>query len=576
MRYWNATIWISTAAAVLAGTTGCHSSGQPSRGVIQRPVVVSENSPSGNHQRDTGLVNESAITHVVASESPAHATAPTEPERSSARRADKHVVPASAVVQKSASRESESSPRRPLFDIPKEVPGSDAPPLRVPPSEPNETEEARAAKIDKLYRPLAAVRSAEPSAETTEWTLAALEAFAFEHSPAIQQAAAQAEAARGAVIQAGLYPNPTVGYEADTVRTLDTNGYQGIFFEQQIVTGGKLDLKQSAAAMAHHNACLAIQKAKADVATQVRDAYYDYLVAQQRLRLARALAQFTDNIYRAQIDQVKADQAAAYEPLQLRVFGSHARNAVVASENAERAAWRRLAAALGATDLANLNVAGDADRTVPELHFEAAKATLLETHTDLLSAKNSITQARYQQQLECVRPKRPDLSLYGAVQHDYTGAPFGTTYNLQVGVPLPLFDRNQGNILQAQSQVLGNDRALADKQNELTARLADAFARYHTARQQAAMYRNEILPDQVRVYRGIYTRYQQDHKSVSFSDIVVAQQSLGSAVTSYTDALSEQWQAYVDIAGLLQLEDSNQLEQFAVPTTSETPPSPAP
>ena len=57
---------------------------------------------------------------------------------------------------------------------------------------------------------------------------------------------------------------------------------------------------------------------------------------------------------------------------------------------------------------------------------------------------------------------------------------------------------------------------------------------------------------------------------MNFGDIIVAQQTLGAAVSTYTDALGDQWQAYVDLAGLLQLEDLNQLEQLAaVPTTSE-------
>ena len=44
----------------------------------------------------------------------------------------------------------------------------------------------------------------------------------------------------------------------------------------------------------------------------------------------------------------------------------------------------------------------------------------------------------------------PNLTTNTVVQHDYTTPPFGrTTLNLQLSVPIPLFDRNHGNILAA-------------------------------------------------------------------------------------------------------------------------------
>lgn len=576
MRFMEVRARLFFASVFSIGIVGCHTSSVPTKGYVQRPpigaVVASTAVPNSQERNASGSVetiSNSAATHVDA----ATGVAPpgTSPD---SRSLNPKKTPTDKVLQVSATRnlqgEGERRVERPLFEIPKELPGSDAPQLQVPPSDPKESDDVRSSKIEKLYRPLSTVETSESPNNQTEWTIAALQAYAFDHSPSIQQAEAQMEAARGTMIQAGLHPNPLIGYEADTVRTLGTNGYQGVQVTAPIVTGGKLGLQQSAASMAYENACLAVRKARADVAIQVRDAYFDFLVSQERLRLQRALARFTDNIYRAQIEQVKGGQAAAYEPLQLRVFGSQARNAVAAAENAQRAAWRRLSASLGDPNLEPLHVVGNVDREVPELNFDSARNYLLESHTDLLSARNSITQSRYLAQLEYIKPRRPDLQVYTAVQHDYTGAPFNTTYNVQVNVPLAIFDRNQGNILQTQSLMVASDRALTDGQNNLTRQLAEAFSRYQTARRLAASYRDEILPDQVRVYRGVYSRYQQDRQAVNFGDIVVAQQTLGAAVSTYTDALSDQWQAYVDVAGLLQLEELGLLEQMAgVPPSSD-------
>lgn len=552
---------------LLTTTLGCRSSAVPTRGFVQRPPIGSTVATTADSLPPTDGYSAATVSSTAQKSTQLEEAAKNSVSLSRQKASDGKIVRVSTTAKLQSDEKHRSE--RPLFEIPKELPGSNAPQLHVPPADPQESDDARASKIEKLYRPLTAVESSEANNYQTEWTIAALQAYAFDHSPSIQQAEAQMEAARGTMIQAGLHPNPQIGYEADTVRTLATKGYQGVQVTAPIVTGGKLGLQQSAAAMAYENACLAVRKTRADVATQVRDAYFDFLVSQERLRLQRALARFTDNIYQAQIEQVKGGQAAAYEPLQLRVFGSQARNAVAAAENGMRAAWRRLSASLGDPNLEPLHVVGDVQREVPELNFDMAKNYLLESHSDLMSARNSITQSRYLAQLEYIKPRRPDLQVYTAVQHDYTGAPFNTTYNLQVNVPLAIFDRNQGNILQTQSLMVASDRALADGQNNLTRQLAEAFSRYQTSRRLAASYRDEILPDQVRVYRGVYARYQQDRQAVNFGDIVVAQQTLGAAVSTYTDALGEQWQAYVDLAGLLQLEELGQLEQLAA-----VPPAP--
>src|SRR5262249_40267321 len=92
-------------------------------------------------------------------------------------------------------------------------------------------------------------------------------------------------------------------------------------------------------------------------------------------------------------------------------------------------------------------------------------------------------------------------------------------------------------------------------QNDLTRRLAAAYERYENNRVLVRYYREEVLPSQVRVYRAVYERYQIEPEKVGYSDIVVAQRTLANALTSYLTALREQWNAVVDVAGLLQTDD---------------------
>lgn len=270
------------------------------------------------------------------------------------------------------------------LEIPQDIPGSEAAPLRLPPFDRNESDEQRRENIEKLFERLPDVserlRPAD-SAETRPLTLADLQQLAFEHNPALRRAAAEVEMSQGTAIQAGLHPNPQVGYEADTVRTLATRGYQGPFLQQTIVTGGKLTLAQNAATMGYHNSELALQAARIDVASQVRSAFYDTLVARENVRLMRALAKFTDDIYQAQIKLASGGQAAPFEPLQLRVLAMQARNAVVQAENEQESAWRRLTTAIGQPRMVAVPLIGEVAEALPSLDFETARKHLLTNHT---------------------------------------------------------------------------------------------------------------------------------------------------------------------------------------------------
>ena len=182
------------------------------------------------------------------------------------------------------------TPPQPL-QIPPALPGSEAPPIRLPPVHPGEVETQRRIEIEKLYAALPAMPSPvgpQLLPGQAALTLDEAQRLAMSRSPLIRQAAADVEAARGTAIQAGLHPNPHVGYQADDINTGSTAGYQGVGISQTISTGGKLKLARSAACMDLENARLTLLRTQYDLATQVRSNYFAVLVALERFRVNRA------------------------------------------------------------------------------------------------------------------------------------------------------------------------------------------------------------------------------------------------------------------------------------------------
>ena len=441
--------------------------------------------------------------------------------------------------------------------IPSVLPGADAPPLKVPRFDRDQPTEERLRQIESLFKPLPEIvaESVVPhDPAKPALALAELQQLAYDNSPKLRQAAADVETARGQAIQAGLYPNPVAGYEGDNMHQGNTAGLQGGFVSQEFVTAHKNKLARDVALHDMQAAEFALRRTRIELASLVRNGYFDVLVAQQRVKYTRALAEAAERVYRAQIELVAGGEAAAYEPLQLRVFALQARNAVRRAENAYLASWRQLAANLGLPDLAAAELAGSVDAPPPRVTYQAALNYLLAQHTDLAIAQTQIDKALVNLRLQRVTPI-PNVNVLTVFQHDSTTLPNNAAFNLQVGVPLPVFNNNRGNIVAAEAQLVGAQQNWNDTRNTLTARLADIFQRYASNTTIAASYRTDILPDQVRTSRGVYEQFRQAGDAVDFAQVVVSWQALSQVIQDYLGALDDQWQAVVDLAQLLQVDD---------------------
>ena len=444
------------------------------------------------------------------------------------------------------------------LNIPAEVPGSEARRLELP-----KDPAAKQREIERLFPalpPLPAAPTAVAGPNGRPYTLADLQQIAAANSPQLRQAAADVEAARGNMIQANAYPNPTVSYQMQPSNNGSTPGADGFGVDQTIKTGGKLRLQTAAAEMDLHNAELALRRARSDLATQVRNAYFAVLVAKETVRVNRALAHFTDEVYRLQADLLAGGFAAPYEPAALRAQAYTARLAYRQAIQTYIYSWKQLVATINVRQLPLSEVAGRVDSAIPYYDFDALQAYVLREHTDVLTARNAIEKARYNLKLAQVTPV-PDVDVNMAVLRDFSLDPKQVTPTLTVGVPLPLWDHNRGAIMAAESALVRAEEEPHRVQQNLTNTLAGAYMNYRTSLEALEYYRRYILPDQVRAYRGAYDRRQID-PNASFGDVVSAQQTLAANVTTYLQTLGQVWTAVTSVADLIQTDD---LFEFARP-----------
>jgi cobalt-zinc-cadmium efflux system outer membrane protein len=450
--------------------------------------------------------------------------------------------------------------------IPEAVPGSETPLLKLP----KEAAEQQAA-IRRLYPelpPLPEEPKALPGPNGQPYTLAALQQLAAVNSPVLRQAVSDVEAARGNLIQAGTYPNPTLGLQIQPSNDGSTPGVWGPSLEQVIKTGGKLKLQAAAAEIDLRNAELALRRARSDLATQVRNAYYGLIVAKETVRINKALAHFTDEVYLLQADLLRGGFAAPYEPATLRAQASTIRLAYQQSLSSYMYAWKQLVSVIGVRQPPLSEVAGRVDRLIPYFDYDVVLARVIRNHTDILTARNAVEKARYNLKLAQLIPACPDVDFQFAVLKEFVLPPMQVIPTASITVPLPIWDKNKGNIVAAEAALVRASEEPHRAEVALTNSLATAYAAYKNNVDGLEYYRRFILPDQVRAYRGVFERRRID-PGVAFADLVQAQQTLATDVANYLTILGQLWTSVVSVADLLQTDD---LFQLAEPR--ELPPLP--
>ncbi len=412
-------------------------------------------------------------------------------------------------------------------------------------------------------------------------SLSDLEQLALANSPIIPQFQADVSGQAGQAIQAGTHPNPVIGYEADTVGSAGTRNYQGVFVQQLIKTAGKLQLAQAIENVDLINTQLSLKQARYDLLTQVRKQYFALLIARESIKINTAVVRFTHELYQIQADLVAVGQAAPYEPAFLRTFAETARADLVAAENEYIAGWEQLRATLNATGMPVADLVDQPEMPVPVEDYNAAVSHVLSMHTQARIAHNGIPKGQLAVRLAEVTPI-PDINLYTTIQRDYTTPTLPrATYNLQFGLPMPIFDKNKGNILTAQASLVRATLEIPRVENDLRSRLADAFKRFETNRIRVTLLRDRILPDAVRAYRGTYEQHLQFPQTVGFADVVVAQRSMLDLVSQYITTLTDQWNAFADLTDLLQIKRASKscssrsktkmrLWNRSIPTTEAT------
>jgi cobalt-zinc-cadmium efflux system outer membrane protein len=371
--------------------------------------------------------------------------------------------------------------------------------------------------------------------------------LALERNPKLNQAMFAIEAAQGKADQAGRYPNPTLMIEGHEIGDRDGPGgtWTAPFFTQEIVTRGKLRIARAAAGLEVDQATLHLHAQRFALLTAVRQSYFDVLALQRRTEILAELVQLAEKSADSTRKLVEARQAARLDLLQMEVELERIRADHESAKRELPGAFRRLAAVAGVADLPHMPLIGSLEAALPEYELEQTAQLIREGHPEAVAARVGVDRA--QMLLRRAQVERtPNITVgAGFVRQNQNRS---NDWAISANLPVPLWNRNQGNIRTAQAQVGDAVHEVGRVENDLTERLAMAYREYASARQRAARYRIAILPRakesfelSLQAFRGGQFEYLK---------VVQAQRVVSEANLEYVKALGEAWKAASVISGL--------------------------
>jgi cobalt-zinc-cadmium efflux system outer membrane protein len=361
-----------------------------------------------------------------------------------------------------------------------------------------------------------------------------LEGIALENNPTLAVAASRVEVARGRQQQARLYPNPVVGYHATEIGNLGTAGQQGAFVSQRIITGGKLGLDQVIAGKEIDEENFRLNAQRQRVLSDVRIRFYDALVAQKRVDLTKDLTRISDELVKATETLIAAGRGTENDLLQAEIKSDESYILLDNSGNEQVEAWRRLVAVVGVPTMQEVSLEGQLAADLTPIDWDGCFAMVLGNNPTLSAARARVDRARL---VACRARKEPIPNVDVSISMRHHNVTSDNVANVQVSIPLPIFDKNQGNIRSAVAEWVAASNDVKRIELSLQDRLAVAYRRYANAYQQVGRYRDRMVPRAQRSLDLVTDGYQKGQ--VQYLTLLTAQQTYLQVNLSYLKSLRE-------------------------------------
>ena len=367
-------------------------------------------------------------------------------------------------------------------------------------------------------------------------------------NPTLAQANAFVKRSAAQAQQAGLYPNPSVGYQGEQIRGgTYGGGEQGAYVQQTVVLGGKLGLRRNIYNQQKQSDQIGVEEQTYRVHSDVTQAYYTTLTSQAMVVVRQRLVGLALDAVETVHQLANVGQADSPDILQAEVEAEQAKIDFVTAQREFLQNFRMLAALSGKQDLTVTPLAGSL-YSPPEFDAEQQVASIVSSSPTVKRMRQEVevSEARLR---DTKRESIPDLQLKAGEQFNFehvTDNPVkaaGPQSFASAGINIPLWNHNQGNKASAQAELDHARQEVTRTQLSLKQAAEPLAQTYMTARFTAERYRTELIPRAQRAYQLYLGKY--NNMAMAYPQVLVSQRTLFQLQIGYLSALHEVWSSGV-------------------------------
>ena len=394
--------------------------------------------------------------------------------------------------------------------------------------------------LDTLVNQSEAAASAEPAQVLT---LEAAIRLALERNPTLAAARREIEAADAQILQGSLRPNPEFVYLAEDTRSVSRTSTAQL--DVPIEMGGKRGARVDAATRNKNAAVSELTARQLQIRASTMAAFFEVVAAQEQTSLARDTLVLAMRASDISGKRVTAGKISPVEEIKARVAEAGVRLSLTQAESELRNARRRLTSFWGNPSPRFTEVVSEVDR-MPDLPTRDLVQNRLAISPVLERAQQEVERRKSLVTVEQTKTV-PDITFtLGMKRREDV-----TRDQVMVGVsiPLPVFNRNQGNLLEALKREDKARDELAATKLTLYADALQILERISARREETELLQKSLLPGAKWAYEAATIGFENG--KFSFLEVLDAQRTYFSAKSQYLTALSALYAAITDLESLL-------------------------
>ncbi|MBA7484157.1 Cobalt-zinc-cadmium resistance protein CzcC [subsurface metagenome] len=392
--------------------------------------------------------------------------------------------------------------------------------------------------------------AAQPDDPTGTIALRDAVTLALINNPKLKAFSLDIRAAEARKLQAGLLPNPEIDVEVEEFG--GTSGRAGFDSSQTSIQIGQLielaDKRSKRTHLATLEKDLAewdFKSKRFDVMSEVAHAFIDVLAAQEQLSLSKELVNLSEQAYSTVAERVKAGKDSPIEETKAKIALSNTRIEFERAGKELVSARHQLAATWGSSSPAFEKAAGG--------FYELSAVPSFEELTGLISRNPDVVRwpaekERRRAALELENAKAAsDIKLGGGLQYFNEGD--DSAFILGLSIPMPLFDRNQGNIKEAMYMLAKTEEQRKAVETDLRAALAEAFTNLASSFSEINIIKNDVLPLASSAFDAAGRGYREG--KFEYLMVLDSQRTFFEVRGKYIEALAGYHKARADVERLI-------------------------